>query len=165
MIVSADQMRDDNIKHLDIRTLVSLHDFTLAQNQAPAPSTSLPAPSAMKSVLAYALLALGASAAVVQKRVDPGCPASLPNQVPPPRDYLCSDYVSLPVKSEDSKNSFCRGSTRVTAMEGLIEDIPPAHPLDLWPRREDEETLKKHFSSRAQRFTKPTGKTRDRSQV
>ncbi|KAF2443257.1 hypothetical protein P171DRAFT_487208 [Karstenula rhodostoma CBS 690.94] len=46
----------------------------------------------MKSVLVYASLAIGTSAAALQKRIDPGCPDLMPTQASLPWIFLCTAY-------------------------------------------------------------------------
>ncbi|KAL5413619.1 hypothetical protein PMIN06_004239 [Paraphaeosphaeria minitans] len=46
----------------------------------------------MKTILGYAILAISASAATIQKRTDPGCPDLMPFQASPPWIFLCTAY-------------------------------------------------------------------------
>ncbi|OAL44844.1 hypothetical protein IQ07DRAFT_592106 [Pyrenochaeta sp. DS3sAY3a] len=46
----------------------------------------------MKFIIVAFLAAVGANAAALERRVDPGCPASMPFQVSPPYIHLCTAY-------------------------------------------------------------------------
>lgn len=100
----------------------------------------------MKCIIVAFLAAIGANAAALERRVDPGCPASMPFQVSPPNIHLCTaydlsyvrpnwstlDWKLWVVHCKKCEYSFCSRKTLVTAMGEPTVDTELASPLAHW---------------------------------
>jgi hypothetical protein len=87
----------------------------------------------MKFLLAAFITFVGANAAAIERRADPGCPDLMPFQVSPPQIYLCSAYDLSYVRiatSELFSYLFYSRRMRVIATDAPIGVIALANQLD-----------------------------------